>query len=256
MATNDVHFLKKEDHGAHDVLVCIGTGAKVSDEKRMKYVNEVYFKSPAEMRALFADFSGACDNTLAIAERCGFKLDTSPKFPNYQPPEGRDRNEYLREITEAGLRRRYGADADSEAVRRRYELEIGVLEAQGFVNYFLIVWDFINWAREQGIPVGPGRGSAAGSIIAYAMGITDIDPLKFKLLFERFLNPERVSPPDIDVDFCQNRRGEVIDYVKRKYGERAVAQIITFGTLGAKSVIRDVSRVLDWNYATPTASRR
>jgi DNA polymerase-3 subunit alpha len=127
-------------------------------------------------------------------------------------------------------------------------LEIGVLEKQGFVNYFLIVWDFIDWARQQGIPVGPGRGSAAGSIVAYAMGITDIDPLKFKLLFERFLNPERVSPPDIDVDFCQNRRGEVIDYVKRKYGERAVAQIITFGTLGAKSVIRDVARVLDWNY--------
>jgi len=248
-ATNDVHFLNKEDHGAHDVLICIGTGAKVSDDKRMKYVNEVYFKSSAEMRALFSNFDGACDNTLAIAERCGFELDTTPKFPNYQPPEGKDRNGYLREITEAGLRRRYGADADSEAVRRRYELEIGVLEKQGFVNYFLIVWDFIHWAREQGIPVGPGRGSAAGSIIAYAMGITDIDPLKFKLLFERFLNPERVSPPDIDVDFCQNRRGEVIDYVKKKYGERAVAQIITFGTLGAKSVVRDVARVLDWNYS-------
>jgi DNA polymerase-3 subunit alpha len=248
VATNDVHFLKKEDHGAHDVLICIGTGAKVSDEKRMKYVQEVYFKSPAEMRALFADFDGACDNTLAIAERCGFELDKSPKFPNYQPPEGRERNDYLREITEAGLRRRYGAEADGEAVRKRYALEIAVLEQQGFVNYFLIVWDFIDWARKQGIPVGPGRGSAAGSIIAYAMGITDIDPLKFKLLFERFLNPERVSPPDIDVDFCQNRRGEVIDYVKNKYGERAVAQIITFGTLGAKSVVRDVARVLDWNY--------
>ena len=249
VATNDVHFLNKEDHGAHDVLICIGTGAKVSDEKRMKYVQEVYFKSPGEMRALFADYDGACDNTLAIAERCGFKLDTSPKYPDYQPPAGKTRNEYLREITEAGLRKRYGADADSEAVQRRYALEIDVLEKQGFVNYFLIVWDFIDWARQQGIPVGPGRGSAAGSIIAYAMGITDIDPLKFKLLFERFLNPERVSPPDIDVDFCQNRRGEVIDYVKRKYGERAVSQIITFGTLGAKSVIRDVSRVLDWNYS-------
>ncbi len=248
VATNDVHFLNKEDHGAHDVLICIGTGAKVSDEKRMKYVQEVYFKSPGEMRALFADYDGACDNTLAIAERCGFKLDTSPKYPDYQPPAGKTRNEYLREITEAGLRKRYGADADSEAVQRRYALEIDVLEKQDFVNYFLIVWDFIDWARQQGIPVGPGRGSAAGSIIAYAMGITDIDPLKFKLLFERFLNPERVSPPDIDVDFCQNRRGEVINYVKRKYGERAVSQIITFGTLGAKSVIRDVARVLDWNY--------
>ncbi len=248
VATNDVHFLNKEDHGAHDVLICIGTGAKVSDEKRMKYVQEVYFKSPAEMRALFADYAGACDNTLAIAERTGFELDTTPKYPDYEPPAGKTRNEYLREITEAGLRKRYGADADSEAVQRRYALEIAVLEKQDFVNYFLIVWDFIDWARQQGIPVGPGRGSAAGSIIAYAMGITDIDPLKFKLLFERFLNPERVSPPDIDVDFCQNRRGEVIDYVKKKYGERAVAQIITFGTLGAKSVVRDVARVLDWNY--------
>ncbi|MEO6786839.1 MAG: DNA polymerase III subunit alpha [Chthoniobacteraceae bacterium] len=248
VATNDVHFLNKEDHGAHDVLICIGTGAKVSDEKRMKYVQEVYFKSPAEMRALFADYDGACDNTLAIAERTGFDLDRTPKYPDYHPPTGKTRNEYLREIADAGLRKRYGAEADSEAVRRRYELEIGVLEKQGFVNYFLIVWDFIDWARQQGIPVGPGRGSAAGSIIAYAMGITDIDPLKFKLLFERFLNPERVSPPDIDVDFCQNRRGEVIDYVKKKYGERAVAQIITFGTLGAKSVVRDVARVLDWNY--------
>ena len=248
VATNDVHFLNKGDHGAHDVLVCIGTGAKVSDEKRLKYVTEVFFKSPAEMRELFGSYKGACDNTLAIAERCGFDLDTTPKYPNYRPPEGRERNAYLREIAEAGLRRRYGAEVDSEAVRRRFELEIGVLETQGFVNYFLIVWDFIHWAREQGIPVGPGRGSAAGSIVAYAMGITDIDPLKFKLLFERFLNPERVSPPDIDVDFCQNRRGEVIDYVRNKYGERAVAQIITFGTLGAKSVVRDVARVLDWSY--------
>ena len=248
VATNDVHFLNKDDHAAHDALICIGTGAKVSDERRMKYVQEVYFKSPAEMRALFGEYAGACDNTLAIAERCGFELDTTPKYPNYQPPEGKDRNGYLREIAEAGLHRRYGARADSEEVRSRYELEIGVLEKQGFVNYFLIVWDFIDWARQQGIPVGPGRGSAAGSIVAYAMGITDIDPIKFKLLFERFLNPERVSPPDIDVDFCQNRRGEVIDYVRKKYGERSVAQIITFGTLGAKSVVRDVARVQDWNY--------
>jgi DNA polymerase-3 subunit alpha len=248
VATNDVHFLNRSDHGAHDVLICIGTGAKVADERRMKYVTEVYFKSPAEMRALFGDHPDACDNTLAIAERCGFDLDTTPKYPDYVPPAGKTQGEYLRDIAEAGLRRRYGAGAESEEVRRRYELEMGVLEKQGFVNYFLIVWDFIHWAREHGIPVGPGRGSAAGSMVAYAMGITDIDPLKFKLLFERFLNPERVSPPDIDVDFCQNRRGEVIDYVRGKYGERAVAQIITFGTLGAKSVVRDVGRVLDWNY--------
>ena len=248
VAANDVHFLNREDHDAHDVLICIGTGANVADERRMHYVPELYFKSPAEMRALFKDYPEACDNTLLIAERCGFKLDTSPKYPNYEPPTGKTQNEYLREITEAGIQRRYGAIADSEEVQKRYALEIDVLEKQGFVNYFLIVWDFINWAKEQGIPVGPGRGSAAGSLIAYAMGITDIDPIKFKLLFERFLNPERVSPPDIDVDFCQNRRPEVIQYVRQKYGERAVSQIITFGTLGAKSVIRDVGRVMGMAY--------
>ncbi len=248
VAANDVHFLERSDHEAHDVMICIGTGANVADERRLHYVPEVYFKSPAEMRALFADHPEACDNTLLIAERCGFELDTSPKYPNYEPPAGKLQNEYLREITEEGIHRRYGAMADSEEVQRRYALEIDVLEKQGFVNYFLIVWDFINWAKEQGIPVGPGRGSAAGSLIAYAMGITDIDPLKFKLLFERFLNPERVSPPDIDVDFCQNRRPEVIEYVRRKYGERSVSQIITFGTLGAKSVVRDVGRVLGWSY--------
>ena len=248
VAANDVHFLNKADHPAHDALICIGTGSNVTDERRLRYVEEVYFKSPAEMRALFAEVPEACDNTLAIAERCGLKIDTSPKYPNYTPPEGKTQNRYLRDITEAGLRNRYGSDADSEAVQSRYALEISVLETQGFVNYFLIVWDFIHWAKQHGIPVGPGRGSAAGSMIAYAMGITDIDPIKFKLLFERFLNPERVSPPDIDVDFCVNRRGEVIDYVRNKYGERSVSQIITFGTLGAKSVLRDVARVQGWSY--------
>jgi len=248
VAANDVHYLNREDHDAHDVLICIGTGSNVTDERRMKYSPELYFKSPAEMRALFADHPEACDNTLLIAERCGFKLDTTPKYPTYEPPTGKTQNQYLREITEEGIRRRYGSKADSEEVQRRYALEIDVLEKQGFVNYFLIVWDFINWAKEHGIPVGPGRGSAAGSLIAFAMGITDIDPITFKLLFERFLNPERVSPPDIDVDFCPNRRHEVIEYVRQKYGERAVSQIITFGTLGAKSVIRDVARVMGWPY--------
>ena len=248
VAANDVHFLTRADHEAHDVMICIGTGANVADERRMKYIPEVYFKSPAEMRALFSDYPSACDNTLVIAERCGFDLDTSPKYPDYQPPEGKGQNEYLREITEAGIQRRYGAEADSPVIRERYAIELEVLEKQGFVNYFLIVWDFINWAKEQRIPVGPGRGSAAGSLIAYAMGITDIDPIKFKLLFERFLNPERLSPPDIDVDFCQNRRPEVIEYVREKYGERSVSQIITFGTLGAKSVVRDVGRVMGWSY--------
>jgi DNA polymerase-3 subunit alpha len=249
VAANDVHFLNKADHAAHDALICIGTGSNVTDERRMHYVQEVYFKSPAEMRALFAEVPEACDNTLRIAERCGLKIDTSPKYPHYPPPVGKDQNQYLREITEVGLRTRYGAEADSATVQERYALEISVLEAQGFVNYFLIVWDFIHWAKQRGIPVGPGRGSAAGSMVAYAMGITDIDPIKFKLLFERFLNPERVSPPDIDVDFCVNRRGEVIEYVRQKYGDRAVSQIITFGSLGAKSVVRDVARVQGWGYA-------
>jgi len=248
VATNDVHFLNREDHDAHDALICIGTGSNIADEKRMRYVTEVFFKTPEQMRDMWRDYPEACDNTLAIAERCGFKLDDTPKYPNYTPPPGKTQNEYLREITLEGLRKRYGADADSEVVQRRFELEIGVLEKQGFTNYFLIVWDFIDWAKRHGIPVGPGRGSAAGSMIAYAMGITDIDPIKFKLLFERFLNPERVSPPDIDVDFCVNRRAEVIDYVRQKYGDRAVSMIITFGTLGAKSVIRDVGRVMGFSY--------
>ena len=248
VATNDVHFLNKEDHDAHDVLICIGTGANVADERRMRYVTEVYFKTPEEMRHMWRDYPDACDNTLAIAERMGFKLDTTPKYPSYTPPEGKTQNEYLRDIVQEGMRKRYGSRVDSAEVQERFALEIAVLEKQGFVNYFLIVWDFINWARENGISVGPGRGSAAGSMIAYAMGITDIDPIRFKLLFERFLNPERVSPPDIDVDFCVNRRAEVIDYVRRKYGDRAVSMIITFGTLGAKSVVRDVARVQGLGY--------
>ncbi len=253
VAANDVHFLERQHHEAHDVMICIGTGANVTDEKRMHYVPELYFKSPAEMKELFRAHPEAITNTLEIASRCDLRLEfNKPKYPDYTPPDGKTRNQFLREIVAEGLRKRYGARADSDEVQKRTALEIGVLETQGFVNYFLIVWDFIKWAREQGIPVGPGRGSAAGSIVAYAMGITDIDPLKFKLLFERFLNPERVSPPDIDVDFCQNRRGEVIEYVRQKYGEscggKAVSQIITFGRLGAKSVVRDVGRVLGWSY--------
>ena len=249
VAANDVHFMERSHHEAHDVMICIGTGSNVADERRMKYVPELYFKSGAEMRALFSELPEACDNTLAIAERCNLEIEFgNPKYPNYTPPDGLTQNEYLRRLAEEGVRTRYGADADSPQVRERLQREIDVLETQGFVNYFLIVWDFIRWARERGIPVGPGRGSAAGSIVAYVLGITDIDPLKFKLLFERFLNPERVSPPDIDVDFCQNRRPEVIDYVRQKYGDRAVSQIITFGTLGAKSVVRDVARVLGWSY--------
>lgn len=250
VAGNDVHFLEKAHHEAHDVMICIGTGANVTDERRMKYTPELYFKSPQEMAALFREHPEAIANTLAIAERCNLEIEFGkPKYPNYNPPTGFTQNGYLRKIVSDGLIRRYGERAMEDAViKERIERELGVLETQGFVNYFLITWDFIDWARQQGIPVGPGRGSAAGSMVAYVMGITDIDPIRYKLLFERFLNPERVSPPDIDVDFCVNRRGEVIEYVRNKYGDRAVSQIVTFGTMGAKSVVRDVARVLGWSY--------
>jgi DNA polymerase III subunit alpha len=249
VAANDVHFLERSHHEAHDVMICIGTGSNVADERRMRYVSELYFKTPAEMRALFAAYPEALDNTLRIAERCDLKLEFGkPKYPHYNPPEGQTQNEYLRALCEEGMHRRYVERADAPELRERLERELAILEKQGFVNYFLIVWDFINWARDHGIPVGPGRGSAAGSMVAYVIGITDIDPIYYKLLFERFLNPERVSPPDIDVDFCQNRRSEVIDYVRVKYGDRAVAQIATFGTLGAKSVVRDVGRVMGMSY--------
>ncbi len=250
VAANDVHFLETSHREAHDVLICIGAGANLQDERRVHYEPEVYFKSSEAMQELFKEIPEASRNTLVIAERCQLKIEFGkPKYPDYRPPEGKNQNQYLREICESGLTSRYGSEAQSPVIQERLERELGLLEKQGFVNYFLIVWDFINWAKRQAIPVGPGRGSAAGSMVAYLMGITDIDPIKFKLLFERFLNPERVSPPDIDVDFCQNRRGEVIDYVRRKYGERAVSQIGTFTTMGAKSVLRDVGRVLGWSYS-------
>ena len=249
VAANDAHFLEPSHHEAHDVMICIGTGCNVADEKRLRYLPELFFKSPQAMSELFRDHPQAVRNTLEIADRCNLKIEFGvPKYPAYEPPAGMDQNQYLRHICQQGLSGRYGSEAESSTIQERLERELGLLEKQGFVNYFLIVWDFINWAKSKGIPVGPGRGSAAGSMVAYLMGITDIDPIKFKLLFERFLNPERVSPPDIDVDFCQSRRGEVIDYVRIKYGERAVAQIATFGTMGAKSVVRDVGRVLGWSY--------
>jgi len=250
VAANDVHFLRRSDHEAHDVMLCIGTGKMVQDESRMRYLPELYFKSPAEMRQVFRDFPEAITNTLHIGERCHLDLEFgSSKYPEYPAPAGKTREAYLRELCYQGLRTRYGerATADSE-LTRRLEYELGVLEKTGFVSYLLIVWDFIHFAKGKGIPVGPGRGSAAGSIVAFVLGITDIDPLQFGLIFERFLNPDRVSPPDIDVDFCEARRGEVLEYVRQKYGERRVAQIITFGKLKAKSVVRDVARVLGWSY--------
>ena len=250
VATNDVHFLERAHHEAHDVMICIGTGAMIHDEKRMHYVPELYLKSGEEMAALFADRPDAVANTLMIAERCNAKMEFGKsKYPDYIPPEGKTREGYLRELCEEGVRKRYGERSMEDAsIRERFEFELSVLYKTGFTSYFLIVWDFINYAKSKGIPVGPGRGSAAGSLIAYVLGITDLDPLRYGLLFERFLNPDRISPPDIDVDFCQNRRGEVIEYVRKKYGKMAVSQIITFGTLGAKSVIRDVGRVLGWSY--------
>ena len=250
IAANDVHFLRRSDHEAHDVMLCIGTGKMVQDENRMRYVPELYFKSPAEMREVFRDFPEAITNTLEIGERCHVDLEFGrSKYPEYPAPAGKTRESYLRELCYKGLRERYGERAASDAeLIKRLDYELGVLERTGFVSYLLIVWDFIHFAKEKGIPVGPGRGSAAGSIVAYVLGITDIDPLQYGLIFERFLNPDRVSPPDIDVDFCEARRGEVLEYVRQKYGERRVAQIITFGKLKAKSVVRDVGRVMGLSY--------
>ena len=253
VAANDVHFLNRNDHEAHDVMICIGTGNLIIDENRTRYTPEVYFKTPEQMRELFADIPGACDTTLEIAERCNveIKLDStsSEKYPQFGTPDGSPREEYLLRVCKEGLVKRYGeAKAVDPDVVARLEYEAGVINQLGFASYFLITADFIQWARDQDIPVGPGRGSAAGSLVAYAMGITDICPLQFGLLFERFLNPERVSPPDVDIDFCQSRRPEVIDYVRKKYGERSVSHIITYGTMGAKSVIRDVSRVMGVSY--------
>lgn len=255
VATNDVHFMNRADHESHDILICVGSGANVHDVNRVSYSPEVYFKTAEEMRALFRDNPEACDATLEIAERCNIdiRLDSTSidRYPQYPLDNGwTDRVQYLRHLCEEGLIRRYGRDRalNDEALRKRLDYELALLAEKNFTSYFLIVWDFINWARENGIPVGPGRGSAAGSVVAFVLGITDIDPLRFELVFERFLNPERVSPPDIDIDFCQTRRGEVIQYVREKYGDLSVSHIITFGTMGAKSVVRDVGRVLGWSY--------
>ena len=255
VVTNDAHFLNAADHDAHDILICVGTGNKKEDEKRVLYPVSSYLKSEEEMRDLFPDFPEACDNTQKIAARCNVsvKLDSTStdRYPEFDTPDGSPREEYLRKVCYEGLAKRYGKErAENDAVlRERLENELKVINQLRFASYFLITSDFINWAKDHDIPVGPGRGSAAGSLVAYCMRITNIDPMAFDLLFERFLNPERVSPPDIDIDFCQTRRPEVIDYVRNKYGERAVSHIITYGTMGAKSVIRDVARVLDLSYA-------
>lgn len=250
VAANDVHFLERSHHETHDVMVCIGTGKMVHDERRMRYTPELYFKSADEMRALFPNHPEAITNTIEIANRCNLALEFGvSKYPEYPVPEGKTREVYLRELCYKGLHDRFGerAGTDSELVKR-LDYEVDVLEKAGFVSYFLIVWDFIHFAKQRGIPVGPGRGSAAGSLVAYVLGITDIDPLQFGLIFERFLNPERVSPPDIDVDFCKDRRGEVLEYVRQKYGDRRVSQIVTFNKMNAKSAVRDVGRVIGLSY--------
>ena len=249
VATNDVHYTYAEDEKPHDMLLCIQTGKKLSDENRMRYEGgQYYIKSEEEMRELFPYALQALENTQKIAERCNVEIEFGvTKLPKYDVPEGYTSWEYLNHLCYEGLKRRY-PDVD-RSLEERLEYELSVIKSMGYVDYFLIVWDFIKYAKDHGIAVGPGRGSAAGSIVSYCLEITSIDPIRYQLLFERFLNPERVSMPDIDVDFCYERRQEVIDYVVEKYGTDRVVQIVTFGTMAAKGVIRDVGRVMDLPYA-------
>ena len=248
VVTNDCHYLTSEDAAAQEVLMCIQTGKTLSDEHRMRMDNDqMYVKSEEEMRERFPNFDDAIQRTEAIARRCNVEFDFSmTHLPAFPLPEGKTDRGYLRELCEEGLMRKYGPDRPD--ARQRMEYELGVIESMGYVDYFLIVWDFIHYAKTHGVGVGPGRGSGAGSIVAYALDITEIDPLKYALVFERFLNPERISMPDIDCDFDYERRGQVIDYVRRRYGADHVAQIITFGTMAARAVIRDVGRVMDMSY--------
>ncbi|MCQ4636363.1 DNA polymerase III subunit alpha [Anaerovorax odorimutans] len=252
VATNDVHYVRREDAKAHDVLLCIQTAATIDEEDRMRFPNDqFYLKSEEEMRKIFANFPEACDNTAKVAEKCDVSFEFGNlHLPEFTAPEGKTNQQYLRELCQQGLEERYGEqeDADMEALQERLEYELSTIEKMGYVEYFLIVWDFINYAKSKKIMVGPGRGSAAGSIVSYVLKITDIDPIRYSLIFERFLNPERISMPDIDIDFCYERRQEVIDYVIEKYGEDKVSQIITFGTMKAKAAVRDVGRVLNVSY--------
>ena len=281
VVTNDVHYTYAEDVKPHDILLCIQTGKKLADEDRMRYEGGQYFvKSEEEMKGLFPYAWEAVENTQRIADRCNVEIEFGVvKLPHFEVPEGYDSWSYLNKLCYDGLRERYGkwqgkdtengqnresgfqagdgfvfdenapAGDTGQTLKERLDYELDVIRTMGYVDYFLIVWDFINYAKSNGIMVGPGRGSAAGSIVSYALKITNIDPIKYNLLFERFLNPERISMPDIDIDFCFERRQEVIDYVSRKYGADKVVQIVTFGTLAAKGVIRDVGRVMDLPYA-------
>ena len=249
VATNDVHYILDSDAEAHDILLCIQTKKLVTDEDRMRYEGgQYYLKSEAEMKKLFPYAPEAVENTEKVAQRCHVEITFGEyKLPHFDVPKGYTAWEYLNMLCREGLKKRYGEEAELHEDRMEQELEI--IHTMGFVDYFLIVWDFIRFAKEKGISVGPGRGSAAGSIVAYALGITNIDPIRYSLLFERFLNPERVTMPDIDIDFCYERRPEVIDYVVQKYGKDHVVQIVTFGTLAARGVIRDVGRVLNLPYS-------
>lgn len=247
VATNDVHYLERDDAPAHDALLCINTGRLLDEKDRMRMDSDNYYlKSPDEMKALFGLYPQALKATLEIAEKCVVEIDINPAhyhLPHFRPPDGSSPEDFMRREAAAGLRRYYPEITDE--IKKRFEYEFGVVKSMGFIDYYLIVFDFIKWARERGIPVGPGRGSGAGSILAYALGITRIDPLKYDLLFERFLNPERVSMPDFDIDFCVRRRNEVIDYVREKYGHDCVCQIATMGTLKTKAAIKDVGRVMN-----------
>jgi DNA polymerase-3 subunit alpha len=253
VATNDCHYVNRSDAQAHDVLMAIQTGKSLKDEKRLKHVVDSYYmKSPAEMDQAFKDVPEALENTVKIAKQCNVKLKLDQTYlPNYKVPEGETLDTYIEKLIAGGLERRFkhfaerGIVFDPDRYRERCKVELAVIQKMGFSGYFLIVWDFINWAKDHGIPVGPGRGSGAGSAVAWALRITDIDPIEFKLLFERFLNPERVSMPDFDVDFCMNRRGEVIKYVQEKYGKEQVGQIATFHQLKARGVIRDIARAME-----------
>ena len=253
VATNDAHYLTREDSYIQDVLMCIQMGKTVDDPNRMRFeTQEFYIKSDDEMRALFPNQPEAIENTQRIADRCNVDFEFNHyHLPEFVPPDGSDSLTYFRRLCEEGFRERYPEQPPE--YRKRLDYEMNVIETMGYVDYYLIVADFILWAKHEGIPVGPGRGSGAASIAAYCMHITEMDPMKYSLIFERFLNPERVSMPDFDTDFCQARRGEVIDYVMRKYGKDRVAQIVTFGTMAARAAIRDVGRALNFTYAETDA---
>src|ERR1700726_2299034 len=261
ICTNDVHYLRETDAHPHDILLCIGTGKAFSDPKRLRYdARQFFLKTPAEMAEVFKDFPEALANTVRIAERCNVVLEEGENYlPNFDVPAGSTVAEYFERVVREGFDERLPRLQQLAAsgtlhhtvdeYERRLSYEVEMIIRMQYPGYFLIVWDFIRYARERGIPVGPGRGSAAGALVAYSLGITNIDPLQHELLFERFLNPERISMPDIDIDFCMNRRGEVIEYVTHKYGRENVAQIITFGTMAAKAAIKDVGRAMDMPYS-------